>query len=503
MRKPQKKTRRKSVSNVSAAAGKCCAPKPAEVWWRQPTAVTWPLFENVKERKWLGFIRDVGTTICDRGILYYWNAQHGFKETPPGEKKPAVEYYHQQGLHVTAFLSVSGWKTDEASVANIIRLMRQHLDDGCDGIHLDILISVDNPQANVQESDAAVRAIQRMTDAVHAYPRKVQATFSGNAWILDSTLGPAIVKLNDMGWIESYGHDDLDLVRIARVARSVDNYTKPIWYHWQPDDDQQERVERLGNLVKALYASLMMEGAVFLCNYQYPVPVLTYDKQGVKKLDWIMYPINDRWKAGVLAYARFARENVDLLTNVTPVAPVLVAYNPRQITAANTAMTLLLQNNIPFNVLVYGDWPFEPLLHCKELDRYKCVITPDNGSERNVEYPGAKLAAGDIMASDIPGIHDFCRVEGASHVVTRMFTQPGKLLVHMKQHGYTDQADMLPVVGPLTVDMHCPKRVRAATCLSPDRPGRKALKFSQRKDRVRITVPKLEYYNLVVLETAQ
>ena len=477
-------------------------PQTLDPRWRQDTAVTWPDFEKPEHRRWVDFVRDVGTTICDRGILYYQNAQGGeYHETPAGEKAPAVAYYHQQGMLVTAFLSVSGWKPDEASVANLIRQMRKFLDDGCDGIHLDILITVDDPVANVHKSDAAVRAIKRLTDAVHAYPRRPQAILSGNAWILDGTLGPSIVKLTDVGWIESYGHDDLDLVRTARVARSVDDYGKPVWYHWQPDDNQQERVERLGNLSKALYASCLMEGAIFLCNYQYPVPVLTYDKTGTKKLVWTMYEINDRWKAAVLRYARFAREHGELFRNVTPVAPVLVAYNPQQITAANTAMTLLLQNNIPFNVLVYGEWPFEGLLRCKELDSYPCVITPDNGSERRVQYPGARLAAGDIIASDIAGIHDFCRVEGAPRIVTRTFTQPGRVLVHLKQHGYTDQADTLPPVGPLTLLQHCPKRVRRATCLSPDRPEPMSLKFSQSKGQVRVTVPVLEYYNLVVLET--
>jgi hypothetical protein len=214
-----------------------------------------------------------------------------------------------------------------------------------------------------------------------------------------------------------------------------------------------------------------------------------------------MYEINDRWKEAVLRYARFAREHGELLRNVKPVAPVLVAYNPNQIVAANVAMTLLLKNNIPFNVHVYGKWPFEDLLRCRDLDSYKYVITPDNGAERNVQYAGARLAAGDIMAGNIPGVHDFCRVEGVDHVVTRTFTQPGKLLVHLKQYGYTDQADSLPVVGPLTLEVHCPKRVRNVACLSPDRPGVTALKFSQRKGQVVMTVPKLEYYNLIVLET--
>ncbi len=86
--------------------------------------------------------------------------------------------------------------------------------------------------------------------------------------------------------------------------------------------------------------------------------------------------------------------------------------------------------------------------------------------------------------------------------MTYTFPLPGKLLVHMKQHGYTDQADALPVVGPLTLDMHCPRRVRSATCLSPDRAKPAKLKFTQRKGRIRVTVPKLEYYNLVVLETS-
>jgi hypothetical protein len=234
----------------------------APPWWQQNVAVTWPGFENPEERRWLNFVRELGTTICDRGILYFHNSSGGtLHETPPGDKIPAVDYYHQQGMQVTAFLSVCNWKTDDASVADIIRLMRQHLDDGCDGVHLDMLTDVDDPPANVHQSDAAFRAIARMRDAVHAYPRKVRAMFTGNAYLLERKIGPGIVRLTDVGWIESHGHDDLDLVRTARVARSVDGYAKPAWYHWQPDDNEQDRVTRLGNLPKAMYASCLMEGA--------------------------------------------------------------------------------------------------------------------------------------------------------------------------------------------------------------------------------------------------
>jgi hypothetical protein len=493
-----KRAAKTRLSNASKGAGAKSTPK---AWWQQDAAVTWPDFEKPEHRRWLGFVRDVGTTICDRGIMYTHNASGGdYRETPPGLRVPAVDYYHQQGMHVTSFLSVCNWKADDASVTDLIRLMRQELDDGCDGIHLDMLTDVDNPPANVINSDTAFRAIDRMRKAVHAYPRKVKAMFTGNAYMLERKIGPGIVRLTDVGWIENHGHGDLDLVRTARVARSVDNYTKPVWYHWQPDDNEQERVVRLVNLSKALYASLLMEGAVFLCNYQYPVPVLTYDKKGVKKCTWTFYEINDGWQEAVIQYARFAREHSDFYHNVTPVAPVLIAYNPNQIVAADLNMTLLLQNNIPFNVLVYGQWPFQDMLKCRELDNYKCVVTPDNASERKVQYPGAHLAVGDIMAGNIPGIHDFCRVEGAAHVVTRTFTQPGKMFVHLKQHGYTDQADALPVVGPLQLEVHCPKRVRSAVCLSPDRPGTTKLKFTQHGAQVRMTVPKLEYYNLIVLE---
>lgn len=483
---------------MARTAGKASARSPRTakpIWWQQETGVTWPALYEPDQHHWIKFVKDVGTTNCDRGILYHYG--------PTLESKAdAVEYYHRHGMKVSAFLSINDWKPDKANVADLIRRMRRFLDDGCDGVHLDMFVCVNDPVTNVHKSDTAVRAVEKLRDAIHAYPRRPKAIFTGNAWILDSTFGPSLIKICDVGWIESYGHDDLELVRISRVSRSIDGYTKPIWYHWQPDDDEQERSVKLNNLGRALYASCMMEGAIFLCNYRYPVPVLSYDASGEKFLKWIFYDINKRWQEGVVAYAKFAKRYAKYFRDVEPVAPVLVAFDPEQITPANKAMTLLLKNNIPFNVHVFGKWPFEDVSRFRDFDKYPCVITPDNAKERKVVYPTAKLAAGDIIAGNIPGIHDFCRVEGSANVVTRMFSQPGRLLVHMKQHGYTDQADALPEIGPLSLEVRSERKVRRATCLSPDRAGEaKALKFRQHGTQVRLTIPRLEYYNLIVLET--
>lgn len=483
--------------------------KPESPWWQQDTAVTWPLFENVKERRWLPFIRAVGTTICDRGILY---ALPKWK-FPDGSRKHVADYYHKHGLQVTSFLSVCDWKTDKKSVDELIGHMRRHLDEGCDGIHLDMLIDVDDPARTVHTSDAASRAIQRMCDAIHAYPRKPQAIFSGNAFTMQRPFGPALAKLCDIVWIESEAHDDdLDMVRLTRIARSVDDYTKPTWYHWQPGENEESRVQHLANMPKAYYASLLMEGAVFLCNYQYPVPLATLDKAGKKQVKWVFFDINKRWQKAVIQYAKFAKAHGPMLRGAKPIAPVLVAFSPDRIEAANAAMTELLKINIPFNVHVYGKWPFRPLSECKKLRDYTYVVAPDPGPARRAGCRTVFVSAEEVRDFLTPAVRDFCRVEGLGNsgnaiypfhgsVATRIYAKGKQLFVHMKQRGYTDKADKLPKIGPLKMVLTSSRKIRSAVCLSPDRPGRQRLKFVQEGPLVRMTIPCLEYYNLIVLET--
>jgi len=271
---------------------------PDKAWWKQETATTWTGFGDPAHRKWLDFVRQLGTTACDRGVFY----PH---KDAPGRQAAAADYYHRQGLQLTSFLSIDRWQPDQQSVTELIARMRRQLDDGCDGVHLDMLFCVADPKKNVEQSDVAVRAVAQMRDAAHDHPRKSQVMFAGNTWKLDSTFSLKVASLCDVAWIESWGHDDLELVRIARVARSLGGYGKPTWYHWQPHDNEQARVEKLTNLPRALYSSCLMEGAVFLCNYQYPVPLVRQDEQGQKVTDWKMFPINAGWQQSVLRKPKF------------------------------------------------------------------------------------------------------------------------------------------------------------------------------------------------------
>jgi len=465
---------------------------PQSPWWRQDTAVTWSGFGNPAHRKWLGFVREVGTTACDRGIFYA-------HDTPPGTGAPAAAYYHQQGLRVTSFLSIDQWKTDDASVEELIAKMRRQLDDGCDGIHLDMLFSPAGPR----DAPAAYRlagAIARLRDAVHAYPRKPRAMFAGNVWLLDTPVCLLTAKLCDVAWIESWGHDDLRLVRAARVARSLDHYRKPAWYHWQPADNEQDRVAKLRNLPRALYASCLAEGAVFLCNYQYPVPLVHRNPAGQKITQWKMLPINDAWQKAVVAYARFAKQHGELLRDSTPAAPVLVAFRPRNVGPANRIMRRLLETNIAFNVRVSGPEPLKPLT-AEDLADYKAVVTPDvPWAKRLAASTPLYASAAKLLAAAGPEIRDVGRVQPPGKVVTRIYTKGTKTLVHLKQYGYTDAADKLPTLGPLTLSLPCPQKVRTVTCLSPDRPGHTNLSFQQQAPHLTITVPSLDYHNLLIID---
>jgi hypothetical protein len=97
-----------NCSHAALPGDKTTGTQPAGAWWRQDTAVTWSGLGDPVHDQWLGFIKEVGTTICDRGIFYN-------DSTPPGSRARVAEYYHQRGLHVTSFLSIDKWKTDEQS----------------------------------------------------------------------------------------------------------------------------------------------------------------------------------------------------------------------------------------------------------------------------------------------------------------------------------------------------------------------------------------------------
>jgi len=464
----------------------------SEVWWKQETAATWTDLGNHAHRKWLPFVRKLGTTACDRGVFYPLDG-------PMRGQAAVVEYYHSQGLRVTSFLTIAEWQPSEQAVSRLIARMHKHLADGCDGVHLDMLFTVADPKRNVVDSDAAVRAVARMRDAVHDYPREPRAMFAGNTWQLDGEFSLQVASLCDVAWIESWGHDDLDLVRIARVARSLDSEGKPTWYHWQPTDNEQTRVSKLVNLPRALYAGCLMEGAVFLCNYQYPVPLVRRGYDGRKVTEWKMFPVNDGWQQSVLGYAQFVKKHAGLLRDAVPTAPVLVAFRAERAWDANRIMRDLLRSGIQFNVKVCGRWPLTALA-TEDLNGYRAIVTPDTAWARRAGghpvYGSGKALLRDVGAD----VRDFCRVRGGTSVVARVYTRDGQILVHLKQYGYTDQADDLPELGPLTVVLHCPHRIRRVQCVSPDREGSQLLAFSQDGNQANLTVPTLTYHNLLIVD---
>jgi len=475
--------------------GPAATTRPGGVWWRQDTVATWTGFGKPAHEKWLEFIKEIGTTACDRGL----SSAHA---DGPGVRASIADYYHKRGLRLTSFMSIPGWRPDDEAVAKLIARMRRELDDGCDGVHLDMLFGVADPKRNVMESDAAARAVAKMRDAVGAHRRKPRAMFAGNVWKLDTKFSLQTAALCDVAWIESWGHDDLELVRMARVARSLGGGGKVTWYHWQPNDNEQARVEKLANLPRALYSSCMAEGAVFLCNYQYPVPVVHRDADGRKITDWRMIPINDRWRGSVVRYARFVKEHADKLRDAEPLAPVIVAFRPGRVAAANRIMRDLLVAGVSFNVHVAGRWPFEELA-AGDLAGYQAVVSPDGAWARRAASCPVYRTAATLLAGGGAEIRDFCRIDGAEKVIARVLTGDRRLLVHLKQYGYTDQADDPPAAGPLTLTMHCGREIRQVTCYSPDRPGSEQLEFKQDGPKATITVPKLMFYNLVVLDVAE
>jgi len=139
-------------------------------------------------------------------------------------------------------------------------------------------------------------------------------------------------------------------------------------------------------------------------------------------------------------------------------------------------------------------------LETKDLAGYQAVVTPDVPWVQRAGASRVYGSATTLLAAAEPEIRDFCRVQGQSKVATRAFLKGSQMLVHLKQHGYTDQADGVAVIGPLALTLRCPRSIRTVTCFSPDRPGSARLTFSQEGSQTTITVPLLEYYNLLVLD---
>jgi hypothetical protein len=73
---------------------------------------------NHNDRPYLAFAEALQSEVADRGIYYgHFDSQRVTADPPKPEEAP---FFHQQGLKVTAFLSVGGWQPTADSLAGMI-----------------------------------------------------------------------------------------------------------------------------------------------------------------------------------------------------------------------------------------------------------------------------------------------------------------------------------------------------------------------------------------------
>jgi hypothetical protein len=469
----------------------------AKLWWQnQVNVMNWATLHQAEDRPYLSFARQLDSTIADHGIFFGHYQQDNHPGASDGAPSAAAQFYHQHGLKVIAFLSVEHWDPAPDSVAKLISVLKSYVDMGCDGIHLDMLFQ----PATVENAAASVA---RMREEIHRYGQEKYGRailLAGNVWRLDSPFALQAGGSADVAWIESWGNSDLEVVRMARVARSLGEYRKPVWYHFQPDTDTQDRVLRLVNLPRALISSCLFENAQFLYNYKYPVPITRKPPRPDDPIEWKMFYITEGWKRSVLEYARFTSAYKPYLTAGAPQSKVLVAFQPGEVSRANAMMDTLLQHGISFNVRVYGSDPFRPL-RAVDLQGYTVVLTPTHTAELDDLTRGAAVytRADDFLNAVPPEVERFLKIEGDTHVLGRVTVQGKSRIVHLKQTGYTDAADGLRPTGPLRISLYAPG-VKHGFAASPESPQKTSLKLQVEGDYVTFTLPGLQYYTLAVLE---
>ncbi len=419
----------------------------------------------------------------------------------------ATRFFHEHGFKVNSFWSVEGWDPAKESVDKMIDAMKGHIDDRFDGIHLDMLNAPKTTAGAAlgNGAEGAAAAVARMRDELHKYGQEKygrDVMFAGNLWRLDSPYLLEAARHTDAVWTESFGVSDAELVRIERVGMSIGD-GRPAWYHLQPDDDAEGRIEKLTNLGRALFSSCLFENAVFLCNYKYPVKV---------KGNWQFFYINPKWEEHILRYSKFAREHRDFYISAQPEAAVLVAFRPSAVFAANQLMDKLIAAGVNFNVLVYGGRPTVgpgatvgrhfPEPNGDALRQYAAVVMPALEPLPGLGAVKRFNNADDFLRATPPEVEAFLKIDGvvgAPHVIGRVMSKGKYRILHMKQIGYTDAADSLPGTGPLNILMYAPG-VTKGFVASPDDGATTQLTLKRDGDRVSFTVPGIEYYSLVVLE---
>ncbi len=469
------------------------ASQPKGRWWSgQVNVVTWAELAQSRDARETTWMREVGADIADRGISYGSRPGNFQKHVPVS----SFRAFHGKEFKVTCFLSTAGWNPEPSWMADQTRLAEGMIDDGCDGIHFDIY----NQPAT---STGAVEATEQISSSLRAYALQKYGRnlmFTGNLWRMIDPFSLETVRFMDVAWIESYGTSDLDVVREARIASSLGNYTKPVWYHYQPDDDDWGAAH-LENLPKALFSSCLFEQAVFLSNYKYPVfdtvgPDLSQFFEG-EHGSWQWAYANPSWRSNVIQYDSFARRYRDYLIGARPRSETLFAFRPEQVEIANPMMTSLLQAGIDFNVFVYGDG-VGPAPTEENLTGVRNLITPDLtaliGHPTVREFASAEA----FLQNPPPKDQEFVSVQGGKDVLARLMVKGGQISIFLKHFGYTMTSDRLAPVGPLTVSVLGPN-VKKAFYVTPEYPDPVYLPLTRTGNRISFTIPKLDYFGLIVL----
>jgi hypothetical protein len=476
-------TMARRAGRMPSSASRAERPSQKHWWDDQVNVVTWGQIAEETDPHWAAFAEATGATIMDRA----------FRFPRPLEVDPQIhqacqemaKVIHARGWKLNSFRTIMNWDPSPEPLAQAIESLKKHIDDGCDGVHLDWF---NNPKVTA----GAPAATRQIREELRRYGREKYARdvmFAGNIWRIERPVALELAPQMDVVWMETFGDSDLDVVRVARVAAAA-GYGRPVWYHLQPDDDKEARIKNLANLPRALFSSCLMEEAVFLCNYKYPIKV---------KGQWRFFYINPAWEQNVLRYSKFARRYRDYYIGAQPQAAVLVAFQPPYSSSATSTMQTLLGQGVNFNVLIHGGEVF-PAAQPTDTQGYAAVIAPGWGPLPPAGRAKCFDSAETFLRDVPPEVGAFLTIEDSPRVLGRVMTKGKYRILHLKQTGYTDKADSLPPIGPFKVTMLAPG-VTKGFVVSPDRSEETPLRLDTLDGgRVAFTVPGIEYCALVVLE---
>ena len=469
-------------------------------WWEAETnLITWGFFNGDvdHDKRQLEFYKRIGAKVADRGFSY----PHYNDTVSIGTEK--ADFFHKHGIHVNSFTSVKDWKLND--VPQMIKSACLHIDDGADGVHFDIFNCSENDNPKI------IAAIGEMTKSIKNYAMSEygrEVCFTGNLWMITDRVSLGIAYYTDVIWAESFGYGEGEIIRAFRLGRSVGGYDKPVWYHWQPNDDEKRRVDKLKNLVKSLFASCLFESALFLCNPAYPC----FDTEGEDRSQeffgkwgvWSFAYINDGWRKGLYQYSDFLRKNGEFYQNYIPKAPLLIAFTPNDLNLANDCMDILLAKNIQYEPVVYGENPFGPFSRHPFDGGFTHALYIGKTPENNYfpEKDSYAVASLEDMNRLIPELSlrekDFLRMENSSCVWGRVMKKNDITLLHLLHVGYNDDIDNMDTTDGFDVSLVV-SSVKKVTLISPDSYGEINLPFHHKDNVVSFMIPGVQYYSLVVI----